>query len=105
MGANDDTVGATRSVGWEGEGLNASDGVAARTKARAAAEIPADLMAFLGSGGTKFGRAELWFATDRPQKTYVRIRTGRASHTACLQVPVGRAEFPIDTVVDLHVDL
>ena len=42
--ANDDTVGATRSVGWGDAGLNANDGVAARTKARAAAEIPADLM-------------------------------------------------------------
>ena len=53
VGANDDTVGATRSVGWGDKGLNANDGVAARTKARAAAEIPADLMAFLGSGGNE----------------------------------------------------
>ena len=43
VGAKDDTVGATRSVGWGDEGLNANDGVAARTKARAAA-IPADLI-------------------------------------------------------------
>ena len=44
VGTNDDTVGATRSVGWGDEGLNANDGVAPRTKARAAAEIPADLI-------------------------------------------------------------
>ena len=57
VGANDDTVGATRSVGWGDKGLNANDGVAARTKARAAAEIPADLIAFLGSGGMECGAA------------------------------------------------
>lgn len=47
VGANDDTAGATRSEGCGDAGLKADDGVTARTTARAAAEIPADLMVSL----------------------------------------------------------
>ena len=50
MGAIDVTARAMRSVSCGDEGLNANDGVAARTKARAAAEILEGLMALLGSG-------------------------------------------------------
>ena len=50
VGAIDVTARAMRSVSCGDEGLNANDGVAARTKARAAAEILEGLMALLGSG-------------------------------------------------------
>lgn len=78
--ANDDTAGATRSVGWGDAGLNADDGVAARTKARAAAEIPADLMvSWLWRIARGNGRAKGRMTTRRHAcyATYVLVRRAR----------------------------
>ena len=82
--ANDDTVGATRSVGWGDAGLNANDGVAVRTKARAAAEIPADLMVPREMGNCKCrhnGTTED-DQTTLMLRTYVHVGQGTERHNS-----------------------